>query len=162
MHDLKFPIGVELESIWYLVLPGDRVSAGDKVDSVSWAVQLVFADESELGFHWQLDQGSGCLVATSTLPHHPFEVRQDASGRWPELIGLRLSDAIQVVHETDRGATLWSVRLAFDQDRSLVVALGEKDESGSPTYLPDGLIVTDSEVVASSYVVPGAPQGAWG
>lgn len=91
-------------------------------------------------------------------------VPADTSGHWQELVGRTITDvhASWQVSEVDCPESMWSLRLSFGSRLHAVIALGELDGLGRPTYHPDSLLLLFDESVARSYQPSGAVSSAWG
>jgi hypothetical protein len=83
---------------------------------------------------------------------------------WRELVGRTIMDvhASWQVSEVDCPESMWSLRLGFGSRMYAVIALGELDVLGRPTYHPDSLLLLFDENVARSYQPSGAASNAWG
>ncbi|WP_238016051.1 hypothetical protein KZZ52_26090 [Dactylosporangium sp. AC04546] len=91
-------------------------------------------------------------------------VPADNCEHWQKLVGRTITDvhASWQVSEIDCPESMWSVRLSFGPELHAVIALGELDRLGRPTYHPDSLLLLFDESVARSYRPPGAAASAWG
>jgi len=59
-------------------------------------------------------------------------------------------------------ASVWSMRLTNADKQNVVLALGEVDERGGPTYHPDSIVVIFDEEAAHEYVTQASIGSAWG
>lgn len=157
--------GLRLRAIEYHRLSFEADAAGDDVDAVSMAVVVDFGASGVARFHWRLDPGTEDLWVGPWQPGDPAtEVRRhDATSRWG-LSGALLVGKSLAFQLTDRqrSPTPWSCRLAFDHDRSLVIALGELRPDGGIAYIPDNLVVTDSRRLATGYWPTSSRSSSWG
>ncbi|QLQ37609.1 hypothetical protein [Micromonospora robiginosa] len=83
---------------------------------------------------------------------------------WPRLIGRTITDvhASWQVSEAGCPESMWSMRVSFGPELHVVIALGELDELGRPTYHPDSLLLLFDESMARSYRPSGSSSSAWG
>ena len=82
---------------------------------------------------------------------------------WRSVIGRPLTDVATVWHQPGESPDryLWSVRLCFADDKSVVLALGAP-RAGDLEYMPDELLVIKDPHLARMFRIPGATQPAWG
>ncbi|MFD4206480.1 hypothetical protein ACFWRG_10900 [Micromonospora tulbaghiae] len=83
--------------------------------------------------------------------------------QWQELVGRPITNvhASWHVSEVDCPESIWSLRLSFGSGLHAVIALGELDGRGNPTYHPDSLLLLFDVDVARSYRPSGATSSAW-
>jgi hypothetical protein len=91
-------------------------------------------------------------------------VPADESVQWRSYVGKEVRDVSLgwQVSEVDCPESLWVLRLSFETDAKVVLALGQLDTDGTPTYHPDSIVVVFGEDVARSYEPPGALGSSWG
>lgn len=156
-------LGSRLRAVKYDLLEWEDEPDGTSlVDTVPKAVILEF-DESSVVLAWDLNPPTERLVMIgSEDPPQPGPLvrRVDVSERWDVLLGATLVGISWAQQETGDGLHPWAVTLAFADAGELVVALGEALD-GSPSYLPDSLIVTASRDAALSYRPLAALTPAW-
>lgn len=159
--DLSRLLGSQLTGVQYDILEWEVEPAADStVDQVPKAVTLTF-DGLRVQLRWDLRPPIERLVmVTGAQPLGPLTRRIDVSKRWEALLGSRLVGVSWAEQETPDGFQPWAVTLAFSGGGELVVALGELIE-GTPTYIPDSLIVTSSREDAIAYRPPASPTPAW-
>ena len=155
-------LGSRLRGVQYDLLEWeDEPVATSIIDVVPKAVILTF-DNLGVLLRWDLNPPIERLVMVSDEHSQagPLVRRVDVSGRWGAFLGAQLIAASWAEQETSDGLQPWALTLAFAEVGELVVALGEVVE-GSPSYLPDSLIVTASRDVALSYRPSSALTPAW-
>jgi hypothetical protein len=82
--------------------------------------------------------------------------------RWRKAIGAVVTGVGVSWHQpTGDIAAIWSVRLEFSFDPSIVVALGEWRD-GAVHYIPDQIVVIFDAEIARRYVIPAGEEPAWG
>jgi len=148
----------------YELLPWDPVPIfSDVVDSVSMAVVLEFDNGVRYRVHWVVWKEIECLDASDAddPERNPFTRTEDVSSRWVDLIGSRLLAQRVAVQETNWGVQPWACRFDFDQERRLVIALGEIVDGKPISYIPDNIVVTGSSECAQAYRPPTAFSSAW-
>ncbi len=90
----------------------------------------------------------------------PVQVPDES--RWRKAIGAVVTAVGVSWHQpTGDTAAIWSVRLEFSPDLSIVVALGEWRD-GAIHYIPDQIVVIFDAEIARSYVIPAGEEPAWG
>jgi hypothetical protein len=93
----------------------------------------------------------------------PEVLEANALPEWANMINSTFLGAAAALQEFDHGAqTAWAVRLRFDSEGSIVVALGEPSESSIPDYRPTSLIAIFDETVAKAFTHRGTQDSAWG
>ena len=156
--------GLTVESVEYHLLWFESPPKPQIVDVVSMAVEINFGDAGRARFHWRIDPTfEGLEVGPWKVGDAATELSHvDATDRWG-LSGARLARYVVATQLTDRGEAQmpWSCRLVFEDDRNLVIALGELSPEGQLTYLPDSLIVTASQEVACGYRLDSSASTAW-
>jgi hypothetical protein len=155
-------MGDALVGVEYELLPGDTVPTDKAFDVVSLAVVLRFSSGVQTVFTWQLQEGAGSLIVSLATHENPLAWTEDVSARWGALLGQSLADQVVVMHETDQGRRPWAVRLIWSGGDSLVIALGELGAKKQLAYIPDNLIVTSYEDIATGYHPWVADYSAWG
>jgi hypothetical protein len=156
--------GVPLRRVIYEQLEWDELlPRGQGFDQVSIAVALDFGGSDLFRLRWRVREPFECLTTSEWTSGDPTPHTRivDVSQRWAHLLGARVVAQHMSVQETEWGPQPWSVRLSFDNRRELVVCLGELTPEGAPTYLPDSLLVTDSQEYAAAYRPRAALTSAW-
>jgi len=159
--DMSHLLGRRLAGVHYDVLSWeDEPLASSAVDQVPMAVTLSF-DRLRVQLRWDLRPPIERLVIlTDVAEPGPLTRRIDVSRRWGAFLGSQLVAASWAEQETADGYQPWAVTFAFENVGELVVALGELVD-GTPTYLPDSLIVTASREAAVSYQPVASATPAW-
>lgn len=155
-------LGRPLRGIQYDLLEWEEEpDAAATVDAVPKAVVLKFGELNVL-LTWDLRPPTEQLVMLTAEPSQPSPLtrRVDVSERWGTFLGAKLVGTSWAQQETGDGLQPWAVTLAFAGAGELVVALGEVVD-GSPSYIPDSLIVTASRDAALSYRPPATLAPAW-
>lgn len=155
-------VGRCLVSLRYEVLDWEvQPDASAKIDAVAMAVIMDF-EGCSVAFRWDLRPPTEQLVvvASESVGVGRRARRIDVSRRWSTFVGAELVAARWSYHETGEGLQPWAVTLSFAGVGDLVVALGEL-VAGSPSYLPDSLIITASEDLAREYQPRAALEPAW-
>jgi len=155
-------LGTRLKGVGYDLFEWEEVpSAKAFADVVPMAILLEF-DETSALLKWDLDPPSEQLtILWDEIPlPGPLIRRVDVSKRWGPFLDETLLTATWAQHETGDGWQPWAVTLAFSNGSELVVALGEMI-GGSPSYLPDSLIITASREISRSYQPKAALTPAW-
>jgi len=154
--------GNRLTGVQYDLFEWESVPLPTSVfDAVPKAVILSLNDESVI-LQWDLEPPIERLIAGRLERDQPAPLvrRVDVSGRWHAFIGAQLVGVSWADHSTSEGLYPWAVTLGFGDVGELVVALGELI-GGSPTYIPDSLLVTGSREAARAYRPPAALMPAW-
>jgi len=90
----------------------------------------------------------------------PVQVPDES--RWRKAIGAVVTAVGVSWHQpTAEISAIWSVRLEFSFDLSVVVALGEWRD-GAIHYIPDQIVVIFDTAIAQRYVIPAGEEPAWG
>jgi hypothetical protein len=99
-----------------------------------------------------------------TEPEGVAAVPAGDSENWRRLLGCAITDvhASWQASEVDCPESMWSMRISFGPQLHVVIALGELDQAGLPTYHPDSLLLLFDEIMARSYRPSGAVGSAWG
>lgn len=86
------------------------------------------------------------------------------SDPWRAVVGGQITSlhAGWQVSESGCPESLWAMRLTIGHSANVVIALGELDAQGRPTYHPDSILVLFDEQMARSYKPSGAITSAWG
>ena len=166
MNGQGYPIGQGLWKVEYELLFFEEFpSASAVIDDVAMAVRLIWADGAVIRIGWRNpayweDEG---LLFDGAQAENAACV--DVSTRWSSCVGARL-DSVVVSRSLAETRRIWAMNFDFDNDNHLVIALGELDE-GMPSYMPDNLIVTDSEAIARAYWPANSEEActetpAWG
>jgi hypothetical protein len=131
---------------------------------VDFEIALTLSD-GILGITWGRDDLVAGLGVWPRGPLGPAAelVVTDGGEAWQELKGKVVENVHFAWHvsDSDSPPSLWSMRLAFASGRNVVIALGELDSTGVPTYHPDSLVVLFEESDARSYVMTETSGSAW-
>ncbi|MEV6646135.1 hypothetical protein [Amycolatopsis sp. NPDC051371] len=160
-------LGRRLSGVRYLV-PAGASAAGEveegPVQEVAHGVVFAFEDGHVLFAQWQMDGEDEFLLLGSGdggLLVDAVEVGE--LPEWRPLLGrkiVRVGTARHVPWE-GRPLVLWALRIEFEGDLSVVVALGEIRQ-GVAAYLPTSVVVLFDADQARAYVVPSSETSAWG
>lgn len=156
-------LGRRLRGVQYDLFEWDDApDATVSVDTVPKAVILVL-DELSVVLTWELRPPAEQLTMAVLGGMYPDPAllfrRLDVSRRWSAFLGAELVSTSWAEQETGDGVQPWAVTLVFAGVGTLVVALGEVLD-GSPSYIPDSLVVTASRDVACAYRPPAALSAA--
>jgi len=166
METASFPVGQELQKVKYELFDWEeQPSSVALVDDIATAVCLQWGDLSEVRITWRnpsyweeegLDFGGTQKKGTESV---------DVSARWKPLIGATL-DRVTPLYSNAFTHRTWAIRLEFGNGTNLIIALGALKE-GIPSYMPDNLIVTASEIIARAYWPSNSDEyctetSAWG
>lgn len=158
-----------LLGVRYVLLPGSAdvdYGPSDVADEVEHAVELQL-DGATITLAWQMKSESECLgtsisVADDLAGEHVSIVDVSSHSRWISYIGKRVADLRTSWHAsafTDHECP-WAATFVFEDGASFTVSLGELVD-GSPTYLPDSLVVLFGREAAERYKV-GDAGSSWG
>jgi hypothetical protein len=154
--------GLSVESVDYLTTAALEASeAASDLHVVDQAVALGLDDGTSMTVAWAMDgylEGLAFVSASFPEVFRPEVVASigvSASHLWQAVIGRRIDTVAVAAHISNEGCpqTIWSVRLGFDDNVSVVIALGDIGE-GVPEYRPDGLVVIGDMAIARRYMTP--------
>jgi hypothetical protein len=155
-------LGSRLRAVKYDLLEWEGLpDPTSSVDAIAMAVILQL-DEMSVLLRWDLHPPTERLVIVSGEHSQlaPLVRRVDVSERWGAFLGAKVVAASWAQQETGDGLQPWAVTFSFADVGELVVALGEVVD-GSPSYIPDSLIMTASQDAALSYRPLAALTPAW-
>ncbi|WP_203830949.1 hypothetical protein [Actinoplanes palleronii] len=129
----------------------------------------IFTTNHALTISWARDHLiEGLALEIQDLPlQNSFEEEWCAVSKiaeWAPFLSKSITGFSPVWHKINPAdsAALWSMRMEVSAGSSLVLALGELDLSGKPTYHPDGILVFFSTDLARRYRINSSIFSAWG
>jgi hypothetical protein len=169
---LRGVIGSRIAGVRYLVPAGAGWPDGREdglVHEVDQGVVLVMTDGSALSAQW-LMQGEDEFLAIAPMSISGLRAGSlidaiDVSGapEWMAILGRTVNGVGVAWHVPNAGRpkSIWALRFDIEGGSSFVIALGEVRD-GSPTYLPDAIVVLFDREDAESYRIAGGVTSAWG
>lgn len=162
-------VGQSITSVRYWVLPPAPLPADLEVDRIHEvdSVELGFGAGSLVRIRWAMagaDEGITFDVGPEPLEDGGLVVVDvSRTGRWGGLLGqpvTQLRAAWQVPSENSP-EMLWAVSFRTAGGGEVSIALGEVRD-GTPTYLPDSMVVIFSSAKAGAYQPIASTTSAWG
>lgn len=156
------PVGDTLRGVQYELLSWESMPLIREVaDEVSMAVTLEWRQASPTRVSWSSIFECEGLVLGGPEAYDPSPQVEivDVSNRWSSLIGDRLADC-HLAHAQPPAELPWAMNLHFASGSHLVIALGELIPGG-PAYIPDCLLITDSQEFARGFAPIAALGTAW-
>lgn len=160
--------GGRLSGVRYLIPAGASAEAeieGGPLQEVAHGVVLTFDDGRELLVRWQMEGEDEYLLFGPAAGDGLLADAVGVAGQpeWRALLGRRIVRRGVARHVPWAGRPLvpWALRLEFEGDRSVVIALG-RNEDGVAGYLPTSVVVLFDADVARVYRLAGSSTSAWG
>jgi hypothetical protein len=160
-----------LQCVQYLSSAGATWPHGHRHDSiheVDMGVVLITNRGTAVEVTWAMEGAIEGLAITISQTPENIDRRLSASDvsqlpGWQEILGLSACEIGTAWHVPNEGCpqSLWSLRITYSNNCSVVIALGEVDE-GSMKYQPDGLVVIFDEAATASYRIAASNQSSWG
>ncbi|WP_326687771.1 hypothetical protein OIE63_11815 [Streptomyces sp. NBC_01795] len=136
------------------------------VHEVDMAVELVMEAGIVLAFSWAMDGLKEGLAVElreeddSSRRAAECAVEVTERSEWARFLGQSVTGAGIAWHVPNEGTPEmpWSFRVDFANSESIVIALGESDDSTTSgiRYMPDSLVVIFDRFLADSYRIPAS------
>jgi hypothetical protein len=164
---LRGVVGSRIVAVRYLLSSGAQwpdVRVVGSVHEVDHGVELVMAGGSVLALHWEMQEYDEFLaiapmsVAGSLGPEGLIDALSVSEApEWVGILGRTVQGVGVAWHISNAGCprAIWAARIDLDGGASFVIALGEIDDEGAPTYHPTSIIVLFDQAVAASYWTSG-------
>jgi hypothetical protein len=162
-------LGARIDAVRYLqTLHGGLVSApSSSMHEVELGIEIHLST-GVFFITWEREDLIEGITISPSQALTPSEdvalINADNAPEWQDCIGSTISQfhLMWQVSQHDCPESLWALRLTLDPHQEIVIALGELNPDGTPTYYPDSLVVIFDEKVSRSYRNPGSSVTAWG
>ena len=156
--------GTTLMAVAYQLMDESRAVAAwnSAVYEVDEAIALVTSDGT-VKIEWDLD-GSREGLAFDALNDSPDDyVDVSSDSPWRYLVGQKIVAATFAWHARwNVEPHVWSLRMTMQDDLQVVVALGDLNGAGMPTYTANAMVVLFDREIAKGYQPSGSNTSAWG